>query len=131
MAKLFEQIDNKILAMKIDQAMEMLKTRSPAELQSRVGRMDRNELLKKLSELDREKVKEMKIDTEKIRRNLTAEDREKIRAVAGKDADLVLATDPDADRLGVYAKDAATGEYKVFSGNMSGMLAKLNELLGG
>ena len=35
MAKLFEQIDNKILAMKIDQAMEMLKTRSPAELQSR------------------------------------------------------------------------------------------------
>lgn len=91
MAKLFEQIDNKILAMKIDQAMEMLKTRSPAELQSRVGRMDRNELLKKLSELDREKVKEMKIDTEKIRRNLTAEDREKIRAVAGKDADLVLA----------------------------------------
>ena len=91
MAKLFEQIDNKILAMKIDQAMEMLKTRSPAELQSRVGRMDRNALLKKLSELDREKVKEMKIDTEKIRRNLTAADREKIRAVAGKDADLVLA----------------------------------------
>lgn len=39
-----------------------------------------------------------------------------------KDADLVLATDPDADRLGVYAKDSKTGEYKVFTGNMSGML---------
>lgn len=38
------------------------------------------------------------------------------------DADLVLATDPDADRLGVYAKDKKTGEYKVFTGNMSGML---------
>ncbi len=38
------------------------------------------------------------------------------------DADLVLATDPDADRLGVYAKDTKTGEYKVFTGNMSGML---------
>lgn len=37
------------------------------------------------------------------------------------DADLVLATDPDADRLGVYAKDAC-GEYKSFTGNMSGML---------
>lgn len=39
-----------------------------------------------------------------------------------KDADLVLATDPDADRLGVYCKDAKTGEYISFTGNMSGML---------
>lgn len=39
-----------------------------------------------------------------------------------KDADIVLATDPDADRLGVYAKDMETGEYIGFTGNMSGML---------
>ena len=38
------------------------------------------------------------------------------------DADIVLATDPDADRLGIYAKDAATGQYIPFTGNMSGML---------
>lgn len=38
------------------------------------------------------------------------------------DADIVLATDPDADRLGVYAKDTKTGEYIAFTGNMSGML---------
>lgn len=38
------------------------------------------------------------------------------------DADVVLATDPDADRLGVYAKDTKTGEYISFTGNMSGML---------
>jgi len=39
-----------------------------------------------------------------------------------KDADVIMATDPDADRLGVYAKDSKTGEYKAFTGNMSGML---------
>jgi len=39
-----------------------------------------------------------------------------------KDADVVLATDPDADRLGIYAKDQKTGEYIPFTGNMSGML---------
>ena len=39
-----------------------------------------------------------------------------------KDADIVLATDPDADRLGIYAKDSKTGEYIPFTGNMSGML---------
>lgn len=38
-----------------------------------------------------------------------------------RDADLVLATDPDADRLGVYVKDKA-GEYHCLTGNMSGSL---------
>lgn len=37
------------------------------------------------------------------------------------DADLVLATDPDADRLGVYVKDRE-GEYHCLTGNMSGCL---------
>ena len=39
-----------------------------------------------------------------------------------KDADLVLATDPDADRLGVYVKDEKSGEYIPLTGNMSGSL---------
>ena len=39
-----------------------------------------------------------------------------------KNADLVLATDPDADRLGVYVKDAKTGECHPLTGNMSGSL---------
>ena len=39
-----------------------------------------------------------------------------------KDADVVMATDPDADRLGIYALDRKTGEYVPFTGNMSGML---------
>lgn len=38
------------------------------------------------------------------------------------DADIVLATDPDADRLGVYCKDTKSGQYVSFTGNMSGML---------
>lgn len=44
------------------------------------------------------------------------------------DADIVLATDPDADRLGVYAKDGATGGYMPFTGNMSGLLIAEYEL---
>lgn len=37
-------------------------------------------------------------------------------------ADIVLANDPDADRLGVYVKDTKTGEYIQFNGNMTGNL---------
>lgn len=39
-----------------------------------------------------------------------------------KNADIILATDPDADRLGIYALDTKTGSYIPFTGNMSGML---------
>ena len=45
-----------------------------------------------------------------------------LRLAKEKDADIVMATDPDADRLGIYAKDSKTGEYIGFTGNMSGML---------
>ncbi len=38
------------------------------------------------------------------------------------DADVVLATDPDADRLGIFAKDTKTGEYMSYTGNMSALL---------
>lgn len=38
------------------------------------------------------------------------------------DADIVLANDPDADRLGVYVKDTDTNEYIQFNGNMTGNL---------
>ena len=37
-------------------------------------------------------------------------------------ADIILTTDPDADRLGVCCKDAKTGKLIVFNGNMSGIL---------
>ncbi len=38
------------------------------------------------------------------------------------DADVVLATDPDADRLGIFAKDSKTGKYMEYTGNMSALL---------
>ena len=38
------------------------------------------------------------------------------------DADIILATDPDSDRLGIYAKDTKTGEYIFYTGNMSALL---------
>ena len=42
-------------------------------------------------------------------------------------ADVVLATDPDSDRLGVYSKDE-NGEYVPYTGNMSALLIAEYEL---
>ncbi len=37
------------------------------------------------------------------------------------DADIVVANDPDADRIGLHVKDSKTGEYILFNGNMIGL----------
>ena len=44
------------------------------------------------------------------------------------DADIVLATDPDADRLGVYSKDTKTVQYKKITGNLSDRLIAVYRL---
>ena len=36
-------------------------------------------------------------------------------------ADVVIANDPDADRIGLHVKDSKTGEYILFNGNMIGL----------
>ena len=36
-------------------------------------------------------------------------------------ADVVVANDPDADRIGIHVKDDKTGEYILFNGNMIGL----------
>ena len=45
-----------------------------------------------------------------------------LELAAKVDADVVLATDPDADRLGIFAKDVNTGKYETYTGNMSALL---------
>ena len=44
------------------------------------------------------------------------------------DADIILANDPDADRLGVFVKNSETGNYEMFTGNMSALFIAEYEL---
>lgn len=45
-----------------------------------------------------------------------------LKLAAEKDADIILANDPDADRIGMFVKNPKTGEYILFNGNMTGLL---------
>ena len=38
------------------------------------------------------------------------------------DADIILATDPDSDRLGIFVKNNKTNEYILYTGNMTALL---------
>ncbi|MCH4202328.1 MAG: phospho-sugar mutase [Bacilli bacterium] len=44
-----------------------------------------------------------------------------IKLAREKEADIILITDPDADRVGLGARDS-TGEYRLFTGNESGSM---------
>ena len=59
-------------------------------LSKQLEKVNREELRKKIDELDAEKIKEMKLDVEEIKKKLTPADMEKIKKLAGKDADLIM-----------------------------------------
>lgn len=90
MANIFDKIENKITASKIEQGVDKLKNTPIEQLSKEMEKVNRGELLKKINELDVSKIKEMKIDTEAIKRKLTPADIEKIKKLAGKDADAVM-----------------------------------------
>lgn len=89
MAKLFEKIDNKIMAAKVEQGLDMLKNKPDSELSKKLEGVNREELLKKMNEIDTEKLKQ-NINVQEIRSKLTQSDYDKIRRLAGKDADAVM-----------------------------------------
>ena len=45
-----------------------------------------------------------------------------IRLADAEQADLVIATDPDCDRMGIAVRDAATGKMQLLTGNQTGCL---------
>ena len=90
MANLFKNIENKVTANKIEQGVDMLKNTPVDELSKQMEKVNREDVLKKINELDAEKIKEMKIDVQAIKNKLTPADMEKIKKLAGKDADIVM-----------------------------------------
>ena len=67
MSKVFNKIEGKITAGKIEKGVDKLKNTSLEELSKQLDKVDRGELRKKISELDVEKIKEMKIDVKEIK----------------------------------------------------------------
>ena len=52
MANLFDRIDGKIMEAKIDQGIDMLKNKSPDEISKKISKIDKDEIMQKLDELD-------------------------------------------------------------------------------
>lgn len=83
-------IESKITKAKLDKAINMLKNSSAEELAGKFDDKSRKEILSKLDEIDKKKLAELKIDPMEVLGRLTPQDIEKVKAIAGKDRDVLM-----------------------------------------
>ncbi len=90
MGKMFDKIDQKIMEKKLEQGLDMLKNKPEGEISKKLAGINRDELLRKMDEIDKTKLKQMNINVEEIKQKITPADLEKIKRLAGKDSDAVM-----------------------------------------
>ena len=83
-------IQGRITKAKLEQAIQMLKSKSPEELSQKFDDKSRKDILSKLNEIDRQKLAEMQIDPQAVMSRLTPEDMENVQKIAGKDAGVLM-----------------------------------------
>ena len=60
------------------------------ELAKKINKIDKEELLKKMSELDESKLKDLKINKDEIKQNVSSEDLDKLASLIGDQGDEVI-----------------------------------------
>lgn len=88
--KLQEMLSDKKIQSKVNKAIEMLKKESPEDIQKKMAKIDKDELAKRINELDEEKIKNMKIDKDDLKKKLSQDDLNKLEKMLGKDSDEIM-----------------------------------------
>lgn len=86
-ADMLGKMDQKVLEAKLNKALEMLKNEPPEELAKKLAKVDKNELLSKMNELDENKIKDMNIDTNELKQKISEEDLTKLSQLIGDNGD--------------------------------------------
>ncbi len=83
LADLLGKMDDKVLQVKINAALDMMKDGNSEELAKKIGKLDKNELLSKLNELDDNKLKEMNLDKAEMKQKLNSIDLDAVQKLLG------------------------------------------------
>lgn len=90
MAELLEKMDDKVLAAKINAAVDMLKNENYDELAKKLRKVDKNEIMTKLSEVDDEKLKELKVDKAELKRKMSSIDLDTVQKMLGENGPEII-----------------------------------------
>lgn len=85
-------LNDKMLQMKLNSAIDMLKKGNTDELAKKINKMDKNELIEKIDELDAAKLKELnlKIDKAEIKNLISGFDMNSLSELLGDRGDEIV-----------------------------------------
>jgi L-arabinose isomerase len=90
MAELLEKMDDKVLAAKINTAFDMLKNDNYDELAKKLRKVDKNEIMTKLNEIDDEKLKELKLNKSELRQKMNNIDLDTVQKMLGENGPEII-----------------------------------------
>jgi FAD synthase len=88
--KIQEMMQDKMLQAKVNQAIDMLKKGDSGDLSKKLAKIDKEELMAKVSEFDDEKINNLKIDRDEIKKKISQKDLDKLEGILGKDNEAIM-----------------------------------------
>lgn len=90
LAEFFDKMDDKMLKIKLNSAIDMLKKGNTEELAKKISKIDKDELLEKINDFDISRLNELNIDVEEIKKNINTEDLEKLKNLVGEHGEEII-----------------------------------------
>lgn len=90
LAEMLGKMDEKVVQAKLNAALDMLKKGNTDELARKLGKMDKDELLKKVNEFDESKLKELNINKSEIQQKVSSADLDKLSQMLGENGDEIV-----------------------------------------
>ncbi|HHW49012.1 MAG TPA: membrane trafficking protein [Clostridiaceae bacterium] len=90
LSEIIGKVDEKVLQVKLNAALDMLKNGNLDELAKKINKIDKNELLEKINEFDETKLKELNIDKRELRSKISDADLANLQKLIGEHGDEII-----------------------------------------
>lgn len=90
LAEMLGKMDEKMLQAKLNAALDMLKKGNTDELAKQIGKMDKNEIMDKMNEFDASKLKDLNINIDEVKKNISPADLDKLSKLVGDQGDEIV-----------------------------------------
>lgn len=90
LAELLGKMDDKVLQAKINAAVDMLKNGDHEELSRKLSKVDKNEILAKLNEIDDDRIKELKLDKTELKQKMSSIDLDAVQKMLGENGPEII-----------------------------------------
>lgn len=90
LAEILGKMDEKVLKAKLSTAMDMLKNGDTEQLVKKINKMDKNELMSKLSEIDDSKLKELNLNKDELKQKISDTDLNQLKNMIGAHGDEIV-----------------------------------------